>query len=106
MQIETVIVNFWTFEDGWPVKLAEYHDIGCVKAFGASISADRVRRKPTLTKRAVSLGRLALHHGVAQHADDGHHHGAAHAAADDVLDHSGDIHAAAPLILGHCSRKR
>jgi hypothetical protein len=39
VQIETVIVNFWTFEDGWPVKLAEYHDIGRVKAFSASVAA-------------------------------------------------------------------
>jgi ketosteroid isomerase-like protein len=39
VQIETVIVNFWTFEDGWPVKLAEYHDIGRVKAFSANLAA-------------------------------------------------------------------
>ena len=39
VQIETVIVNFWTFEDGWPVRLAEYHDIGRVKAFSANLAA-------------------------------------------------------------------
>jgi ketosteroid isomerase-like protein len=39
VQIETMIVNFWTFEDGWPVKLAEYHDIGRVQAFTASVAA-------------------------------------------------------------------
>lgn len=39
MQIETVIVNFWTFEDGRPVRLAEYHDIGRVKAFSANLAA-------------------------------------------------------------------
>jgi ketosteroid isomerase-like protein len=39
VQIETTIVNFWTFEDGWPVKLAEYHDIARVKAFTASVAA-------------------------------------------------------------------
>ena len=38
-QLETVIVNFWTFEDGWPVKLAEYHDIGRIKAFTANVAA-------------------------------------------------------------------
>jgi ketosteroid isomerase-like protein len=39
LQIETMIVNFWTFEDGWPVKLDEYHDIGRVQAFTASVAA-------------------------------------------------------------------
>jgi ketosteroid isomerase-like protein len=39
VQIETTIVNFWTFEDGWSVKLAEYHDIARVQAFTASVAA-------------------------------------------------------------------
>jgi ketosteroid isomerase-like protein len=39
LQIETTIVNFWTFEDGWPVKLAEYHDIERVQAFTAKLAA-------------------------------------------------------------------
>ncbi len=39
VQIETMIVNFWTFEDGWPVRLAEYHDIGRIQAFSASLAA-------------------------------------------------------------------
>jgi ketosteroid isomerase-like protein len=39
LHIETVIVNFWTFEDGWPVKLAEHHDIGRVQAFTANLAA-------------------------------------------------------------------
>ena len=38
MQLETKIVNFWTFEDGWPVGLAEYHDIGRIQAFSASLA--------------------------------------------------------------------
>jgi hypothetical protein len=38
-QLETVIVNFWTFEDGWPVKLAEYHDLGRIKTFTANVAA-------------------------------------------------------------------
>jgi ketosteroid isomerase-like protein len=39
LQIETTIVNFWTFEDGWPVKLAEYHDIERVQSFTAKLAA-------------------------------------------------------------------
>ncbi len=39
LQIETTIVNFWTFEDGWPVKLAEYYDIERVQAFTAKLAA-------------------------------------------------------------------
>jgi ketosteroid isomerase-like protein len=39
LQIETTIVNFWTFEDGWPVKLAEYHDIDRIQAFTAKLAA-------------------------------------------------------------------
>lgn len=37
--LETVIANFWTFEEGWPVKLAEYHDLDRIKAFTARIAA-------------------------------------------------------------------
>ncbi|HZP10422.1 nuclear transport factor 2 family protein [Methyloceanibacter sp.] len=36
--LETVIANFWTFEDGWPVRLTEYHDLGRVRAFTASLA--------------------------------------------------------------------
>ena len=43
MQLETKIVNFWTFEDGWPVGLAEYHDIGRIQAFSASLATLRPR---------------------------------------------------------------
>jgi ketosteroid isomerase-like protein len=39
MQLETVIANFWTFEDGWPVGLAEYHDVSRIQAFSASLAA-------------------------------------------------------------------
>ena len=38
-QLETMIVNFWTFEDGWPVRLAEYHDVGRIQSFSASLAA-------------------------------------------------------------------
>jgi len=30
---ESTKANFWTLEDGWPVKLTEYHDIARVQAF-------------------------------------------------------------------------
>jgi len=33
---ESTKANFWTLEDGWPVKLTEYHDIACVQAFVAA----------------------------------------------------------------------
>jgi len=39
LQIETTIVNFWTFEDGWPVRLSEYHDIERVQTFTAKLAA-------------------------------------------------------------------
>ena len=31
--LETTIANFWTFEDGWPVKLVEYHDLTRIQSF-------------------------------------------------------------------------
>ena len=37
--LETMIANFWTFEEGWPVKLSEYHDIGSIQAFSANLAA-------------------------------------------------------------------
>ena len=33
---ESTKANFWTLEDGWPVKLTEYHDIARVQAFVAA----------------------------------------------------------------------
>ena len=38
-QLETMIANFWTFEEGWPVKLTEYHDLGRIQAFTANLAA-------------------------------------------------------------------
>jgi ketosteroid isomerase-like protein len=35
----TTMVNFWTFEDGWPVRLCEYHDVGRIQAFNADLAA-------------------------------------------------------------------
>jgi ketosteroid isomerase-like protein len=37
--LETMIANFWTFEDGWPVKLSEYHDVSRIQAFATSLAA-------------------------------------------------------------------
>ena len=34
--LESTKANFWTLEDGWPVKLTEYHDIARVQAFVAA----------------------------------------------------------------------
>ncbi len=33
VELHTTIANFWTFEDGWPIKLVEYHDISRVQVF-------------------------------------------------------------------------
>jgi ketosteroid isomerase-like protein len=33
---ESTKANFWTLEDGWPVKLTEYRDIARVQAFVAA----------------------------------------------------------------------
>ena len=38
MELETLIANFWTFEDGWPVGLAEYHDIARIQSFSADLA--------------------------------------------------------------------
>ena len=31
--------NFWTLEDGWPVKLAEYYDVNRLQAFLSTAAA-------------------------------------------------------------------
>jgi hypothetical protein len=36
--LESGIANFWTFEEGWPVKLSEYHDIDRIQAFTAKVA--------------------------------------------------------------------
>jgi len=33
----TIKANFWTLEDGWPVKLTEYYDVACLQSFVGSI---------------------------------------------------------------------
>ena len=33
--------NFWTLEDGWPVKLAEYYDIDQLQAFLSAVAAQK-----------------------------------------------------------------
>jgi len=37
--LETTIANFWTFEDGWPVKLSEYYDLGRIQEFRTAVAA-------------------------------------------------------------------
>jgi hypothetical protein len=39
VQLETVIANFWTFEDGWPIRLVEYHDLIRIQAFTNNLAA-------------------------------------------------------------------
>ncbi len=36
--LETTIANFWTFEDGWPVKLVEYHDLARIHDFARTVA--------------------------------------------------------------------
>jgi ketosteroid isomerase-like protein len=36
--LETTKANFWTLEEGWPVKLTEYYDIAHIQAFAASVA--------------------------------------------------------------------
>jgi len=36
--LETVKANFWTIEEGWPVKLTEYYDIAQLQAFFGSVA--------------------------------------------------------------------
>jgi hypothetical protein len=31
--LETTKANFWTLEDGWPVRLTEYYDVTDLQAF-------------------------------------------------------------------------
>ena len=33
MPLETTVANFWTFEDGWPIRLCEYHDLVRIQEF-------------------------------------------------------------------------
>ncbi len=37
--LETTMANFWAFEDGWPVKLTEYHDLGRMQAFTKTLAS-------------------------------------------------------------------
>ncbi|MGZ5863262.1 MAG: nuclear transport factor 2 family protein, partial [Methyloceanibacter sp.] len=32
-RLDTVKANFWTLEEGWPVKLTEYYDVAQLQAF-------------------------------------------------------------------------
>jgi ketosteroid isomerase-like protein len=35
--LETTKANFWTLEDGWPVKLIEYYDVGYIQSYRESL---------------------------------------------------------------------
>jgi ketosteroid isomerase-like protein len=37
--LETVKANFWTLEDGWPIRLTEYYDVDGIRSFTASLAA-------------------------------------------------------------------
>jgi ketosteroid isomerase-like protein len=37
--LKTVKANFWTMEEGWPVRLTEYYDVGSLEAFAANVRA-------------------------------------------------------------------
>ena len=39
IDLETTIANFWTFEDGWPVRLSEYHNLVRIQEFKQSVAA-------------------------------------------------------------------
>jgi ketosteroid isomerase-like protein len=39
IELTTTIANFWTFEDGWPVRLSEYHDLVRIQEFRQSVTA-------------------------------------------------------------------
>ena len=39
VKLATTIANFWTFEDGWPVRLSEYHDLLRIQEFKQSVAA-------------------------------------------------------------------
>jgi ketosteroid isomerase-like protein len=40
--LESTKANFWELEDGWPVRLTEYYDVGPIRAFTASLAAQVV----------------------------------------------------------------
>ena len=40
--LEMTKANFWTLEDGWPVKLTEYYDVSYIQSFRASLAAHAV----------------------------------------------------------------
>ena len=62
MQLETMIVNFWTFKDGCPAELAQYHHVvGRIQVLSADLTA--LTRAYAAPVRAGGR-RLALHHSV------------------------------------------
>ena len=41
--LQTTFVDFWTFEDGRPVKLVEYHDVASMQDFMTSVARALVK---------------------------------------------------------------
>jgi ketosteroid isomerase-like protein len=39
--LATTKANFWTLEDGWPVTLTEYYDVGTLRTFVDSLGERR-----------------------------------------------------------------
>jgi len=39
VQLQTIFVDFWTFEDSRPIKLVEYHDVGRMHDFMTTVAA-------------------------------------------------------------------
>jgi hypothetical protein len=32
--------SFWTLDDGWPVRLVEYYDLGYIQSFRAALARE------------------------------------------------------------------
>ena len=43
VHLQTTFVDFWTFEDGRPVKLVEYHDVASMQDFMTNVARALVR---------------------------------------------------------------
>jgi ketosteroid isomerase-like protein len=46
--LKTVKANFWTMEEGWPVRLTEYYDVDCIDAFAADVRTSLALDRPPM----------------------------------------------------------
>jgi hypothetical protein len=53
---ESTKSNFWTLEDGWPVKLTEYHAIARVQAFVSAVAGAAPYRPPCSAASSSGVG--------------------------------------------------